>query len=62
LKAIQCDAQTIDWEYLDIDEMDYFFDSIDYPGDECVDIDGDDEDLLRGFDREDAVGNTRPRG
>ncbi|KAL3826866.1 hypothetical protein ACHAXA_005708 [Cyclostephanos tholiformis] len=46
------DDETIDWESLDIDEMDDFFDSIDYPGDEYVDIDGDDGDLLQGFDRE----------
>ncbi|KAL3763808.1 hypothetical protein ACHAW5_002312 [Stephanodiscus triporus] len=43
--------ETIDWESLDIDEMDDFFDSIDYPGDEYVDID-DPEDLLQGFDKE----------
>ena len=31
--------ETIDWEPLDIDEMDDFFDELDYPGDEYVDID-----------------------
>ena len=46
------DDETIDWEPLDIDEMDDFFDELDYPGDEYVDIDDDDGELLRGFDKE----------
>ena len=44
--------ETIDWEPLDIDEMDDFFDELDYPGDEYVDIDDETGELLRGFDEE----------
>ena len=44
--------ETIDWEPLDIDEMDDFFDELDYPGDEYVDIDDETGELLRGFDKE----------
>ena len=46
------DDETIDWEPLDIDEMDDFFDELDYPGDEYVDIDDETGELLRGFDKE----------
>eukprot|EP00579_Thalassiosira_antarctica_P001574 CAMPEP_0201869994 /NCGR_PEP_ID=MMETSP0902-20130614/3287_1 /ASSEMBLY_ACC=CAM_ASM_000551 /TAXON_ID=420261 /ORGANISM="Thalassiosira antarctica, Strain CCMP982" /LENGTH=438 /DNA_ID=CAMNT_0048395563 /DNA_START=68 /DNA_END=1384 /DNA_ORIENTATION=- len=43
----------IDWEPvpIDIDDMNDFFDTIDYPGDEYVDIDDTDE-LLQEFDKE----------
>lgn len=44
--------ETIDWEPLDIDEMDDFFNAIDYPGDDYVDIDDGDEDFLEEFDKE----------
>ena len=48
------DSSTIDWEPIDIDEMDDFFDTIelDYPGDEYVDISIDDDELLQEFDKE----------
>jgi hypothetical protein len=54
------DDGTIDWESLDMDEMDdYFFDPFDYPDgddddddDEYVDIDEYDGEILREFDRE----------
>jgi glycosyltransferase involved in cell wall biosynthesis len=44
--------ETIDWEPLDIDEMDDFFNAIDYPGDDYVDIEDGDEDFLEEFDKE----------
>ncbi len=45
--------QAIDWEPLDMDEMDDFFNTIDYPGDDFVSIHDDgDEDFLEEFDRE----------
>ena len=39
----------IEWEPMDIDELDDFLDNLDYPGDDYVDID---EDLLHEFDKE----------
>mmetsp|Transcript_8250 Transcript_8250/g.15426 ORF Transcript_8250/g.15426 Transcript_8250/m.15426 type:complete len:450 (-) Transcript_8250:34-1383(-) len=41
----------IDWDTIDIDEMDDFFDTLKYPGDEYVDVDNP-EELLEGFDKE----------
>eukprot|EP00571_Detonula_confervacea_P000474 CAMPEP_0172316024 /NCGR_PEP_ID=MMETSP1058-20130122/26998_1 /TAXON_ID=83371 /ORGANISM="Detonula confervacea, Strain CCMP 353" /LENGTH=440 /DNA_ID=CAMNT_0013030243 /DNA_START=39 /DNA_END=1361 /DNA_ORIENTATION=- len=41
----------IHWEPMNINEMDDFFDTLDYPGDEYVDID-DSEELLQEFDKE----------
>lgn len=43
--------ETIDWEPLDIDEMEDFY-AIDYPGDDYVDIHDGDENVLEEFDRE----------
>ena len=39
------------WEPIDIGEIDDFFDTIEYPGDEYVDLD-DPEELLQEFDKE----------
>ena len=45
--------ESIDWEPLDMDEMDDFFNTIEYPGDDFVNIHDDgDEDFLEEFDRE----------
>lgn len=43
--------ETIDWEPMDIDEMDDFY-AIDYPGDDYVDIHDGDVNFLEEFDRE----------
>ncbi|KAL7536811.1 hypothetical protein ACHAXR_007407 [Thalassiosira sp. AJA248-18] len=45
------ESSDIDWEPIDMDEMDDLFGAIDYPGDEYVDIDDSDE-LLQEFDKE----------
>jgi len=42
---------SIDWEPMDIGEMDEYFDTLEYPGDEFVDI-GDTKELLEDFDKE----------
>ncbi|KAL7554223.1 hypothetical protein ACHAWF_017638 [Thalassiosira exigua] len=42
---------SIDWEPMDFDEIDSFFDTLEYPGDEYVGIDDPDE-VLQEFDKE----------
>ena len=52
--SLGLDSSIIDWEPMDIDEMDEFFDMIDgdYPGDEYVILDGESDDILQEFDTE----------